>query len=1397
MMRKLFFTIAFFALTAVFGMRSEAQTAVIDNTSTYTPTTITNGSFDEEPWMDYTYNGVHYTSCPHTWEENHAVSDIVFHGIGEGWNTTETETWRGNLFEYTCGEHSHVYQHNPSIPLTDKYIEMNCHHSTVFYQDLITYGHDVIRFTLKHAVTTSSSASNLQSMRVEIGTPELDGYGSIVNASGQGANVNSRILPLSKAIYRNTGVTDSYGSISALGFAGPDIANLLLDRNAQSNGWFETSGVYMVPEGQTVSRFAFISEADSPNFGNLMDDITFSTLIGNLMAAANDDCSVTITGYWGDTDTEKKLNIKIGDHIIPVDMSSVCGNNFIITIPNDIIGSATQVEVYHQDYEQAKQTVEIIKYKHKSYIFDTTCHGSDGYHGHGFDIAGPLMPGIYNDSLYIESQTVCSDSVVYLTLTVIENSPIPLPDNVDTADCVYFPGGTDWNIKIDWSSDPVVSNLNTPFVGDLDNDGHPEVICFSKNSDSSTDPRTNRQILVFDGVTRQLKSTITMPSFVTAYDAAAYGLVKLPSKKGLIIVANYDYKLRAYDITSSDPNTPYWVSDVDYGSNHGDWAVNVGFADFNHDGHPELYVRDKIYNAETGKLLAAATGGSNTASSYCHFSHLTHWKLSSPIAADLCGDANLDLILGNEIYKVNITNTSGTEGNSIVLYKQITPPNGILADGNPQVADFNNDGRLDVFISVRDTDSHNGTVYCYVWDVSNNTVSTPLQISTSFSGKSIPMISDIDNDGRLEVLIQCYISSSNDKFQAYKYNPDTRTFSYQWGLSTDEDSYSNSITSFDFNQDGLLELLICDQSRIRIVNGSGKSHKTHNDTIPMYVLNTFNFYEITIMQYPVIADVDNDGRAEIISVGSDKLNFFKSVDNSWAPTRKVWNQYMYNVTNVNNDLTIPQYQFNNATAFTDPDNIVRHPYNNYLQQATTIDQYGRPFYGIPDVAITNISGSQTDEGLTLSIDYTNNGDNIFNAPYYITVFANQYGGNILNTSTVNEPLNADDTTQTQISLSFNELCQYPDLSRIVAALNCDGIGIAQNGGHQNECDTTNNLISLEIDIKPDTISVSQAACEEYEWFDSIYAESGVYYYTKSTEGACDSIFELSLTIFDSPTITISGNTYINAGESVTLTASGADTYVWSTGETGDSISVSPDDNTTYSVVGTDENGCTGTASFTVRLRVNVGIPVYVAMRDTSDCHIDGHVYSFKLEPLTTGAPMPENDVIGIEAPTVNGIAGKRGFGPEDADNPWRMAFEEGTWNYKISQVPNPVPTADTLDNGYWAISILITPDSIQKWEIISAEYNVPIGDMTAASFYIVKEYESGVNETAADVSVDEFGRTRLVLGGDEVRDIDAFNMAVIKSKFEIDFRRNFTAIGSVTPPPAAVPDGTLVGFIAN
>jgi hypothetical protein len=82
----------------------------------------------------------------------------------------------------------------------------------------------------------------------------------------------------------------------------------------------------------------------------------------------------------------------------------------------------------------------------------------------------------------------------------------------------------------------------------------------------------------------------------------------------------------------------------------------------------------------------------------------------------------------------------------------------------------------------------------------------------------------------------------------------------------------------------------------------------------------------------------------------------------------------------------------------------------------------------------------------------------------------------------------------------------------------------------------------------------------------------------------------TVTVNALPTVTAASDfTLICLGEVATLTAGGATTYVWNTSATTASTSVTPTTTTTYSVDGTDVNGCVNTANVTVNVNDCVGI----------------------------------------------------------------------------------------------------------------------------------------------------------------------------------------------------------------
>lgn len=136
----------------------------------------------------------------------------------------------------------------------------------------------------------------------------------------------------------------------------------------------------------------------------------------------------------------------------------------------------------------------------------------------------------------------------------------------------------------------------------------------------------------------------------------------------------------------------------------------------------------------------------------------------------------------------------------------------------------------------------------------------------------------------------------------------------------------------------------------------------------------------------------------------------------------------------------------------------------------------------------------------------------------------------------------------------------------------------------------------------DTVNVVATGGTNYNWSGGIGAGSAqvlspsvttTYSVTGTDPNGCSGTSSVTVTVFSIPLISVTpASPQICQGAVATLTASGGSTYNWSGGiGTGQVQNLSPAATTSYTITGTDTNGCTGMTSVTVTVNVNPVVSV--------------------------------------------------------------------------------------------------------------------------------------------------------------------------------------------------------------
>jgi len=637
------------------------------------------------------------------------------------------------------------------------------------------------------------------------------------------------------------------------------------------------------------------------------------------------------------------------------------------------------------------------------------------------------------------------------------------------ADCVGAPQAVPWSIQLrsktrlpgDGSElGHFINVMDVPLVGDIYGNGKIKILAAVVVKDSLLNKInwTSDHIAIFDGKTGAWEKTIKTCRFHTGTGTRA--IAKIGGITRLYVAqAYYNGKICCYNL---ETGAKIWETEETYvpsTTDIGKVTATILLADINADGKPEIIAGYKIFNAETGKLLLdmSATSYGYGAGHLNRQDQFYKFVPYFPAVADMNKDGHLEFIGGHRIYKPTIpANANSISGSSSTLLRYVTAASGgnttNSGDGATVVADLDGDGFLDVIVTrnsgIVNDPPNSGTPYLFAWKGNTGEMfGNAVQITQSSTsdpatyagyGPSIPVVGDVDGCGLPEIIV-----STNNRIHVFKYKPSNPVANRLERIAyivTKDPTGSTAVTLFDFNSDGILDIVYRDEDGLHVYNLQG-------NTLVSLPLNNANAkcFSGTQNEFPIVADVTGNGQANIVVFGSDDLNdaplgkgylyiYESAPEYRWAPARPVWNQWAYNAVNVNDDLTIPTTQFNPATSFSGGNCGTVRPYNAFLKQQTEIDEHGCPVVRLPNIEwVDEPELVMNGNSFTLSGNITNTGAADLFAPVYVTFYKNSVEtGNIIKLDSINAIVHTGEVLY--VSFTVNTSLHY-DISKIIVGLN--------------------------------------------------------------------------------------------------------------------------------------------------------------------------------------------------------------------------------------------------------------------------------------------------------------------------------------------------------------------------
>jgi hypothetical protein len=428
----------------------------------------------------------------------------------------------------------------------------------------------------------------------------------------------------------------------------------------------------------------------------------------------------------------------------------------------------------------------------------------------------------------------------------------------------------------------------------------------------------------------------------------------------------------------------------------------------------------------------------------------------SPAVADIDGDSYMEIVIGARAYNHDGT----TLWSNNTLYTQW----GSDYDIAPAIADLDGDGNPEVIV-VR--------TRVFVLDAATGNLLANLSLPGGGQGGA-PNVADFDGDGLPEIG-----TAGGSNYTVFKFTRPNGMPRLDISWTSTIRDFSSSITGssvFDFNGDGVADVVYNDELYLRVYNGQ----------TGQIVFEERN-WSGTGVEYPVIVDVDNDDNAEILVArnqvgdyhddyiggwdGTPRagLRVYGDANDNWVNTRKVWNQYSYHITNVGDNASIPAVE---ANSWDDPTS------NGYRINF----QGEQGLFSAPDLTVTlanpPVQGDDAGNYPNTAVPYCpafnrvslricNDGDAVINDDIEFEVYAGDpnAGGTLVASQTVALRLNTNTPNNcTTATIEWNSTLQGV----------YDVYVVGDTSGRINECDEDNNTQLLDrMTLTP----ISQEKCD--------------------------------------------------------------------------------------------------------------------------------------------------------------------------------------------------------------------------------------------------------------------------------------------------------------------------------